>query len=275
MVVLICKDNMEGIYSGIYQAYEMHCDPADTRLMIDGEYEPEFFMEYREIVPDRAKAVKVRRTLIREFGEENSRKLSFALLSNRPDRADAVYHTVVSGLKNRLGVHVLENLSDSFVMRVMELWRSTGNEFVHMRGFLRFRELENGVLYARMKPEHNVMQLLMEHFCDRLPGENFIIHDTGRKSMAVHPAFDIWYYAKPPEKKEWDIIMQYSEKEFIYSSWFRTFCKSIAIRERKNISLQTRMLPLRFRPEMTEFMQDNSFPDASDEIVLTSSYNRG
>lgn len=265
MVVLICKDNMEGVYSGVYQAYEMHCDPADTRLMLAGEYEPEFFMEYHDVMPDSVKAAKVRRTLSREFGEENSRKLSFALLSNQPDKADAVYHTIVSGLKNRLGFHILENLADPFVMRVMELWRSMGNEFVHMRGFLRFRELENGVLYARMQPEHNVMQPLMEHFCDRLPGENFMIHDIGRKSMAVHPAFGSWYYVRIPENKEWDIIMQYSEDEFIYSAGFREFCKSIAIQERRNISLQRQMLPLRFRPEMTEFVQNNSCP-ATDYV---------
>lgn len=255
MIVLVCEDSMEGIYSSIFRAYEMHCDPKDTKAVIAGRYEPEFFADYRQIQPDRERAVRVQRTLLREFGEDNHRKISLALLSECPDKADAVYHMIAEGLKKKLGKCILEDLSDPYTMRVMELWRGTENEFLHLRGFLRFRELENGILYAAMQPKHQVLHPLMEHFCDRFPGENFIIHDTNRRSMAVHPAYGGWYYTEPPEG-EWESSLQYSEEEFLYSAWFREFCRSIAIKERKNLSLQTQMLPLRFRPNMTEFKED-------------------
>lgn len=253
MIVLVCEDSMEGIYSGIYRAYEMHCDPLDTKIAIAGEYERELFMDYRELEPDRERAARVQRTLRREFGEDNNRRLSYALLSGQADKADAVYHVIATGLKRKLGIHILENLSDAHTLRVMELYRGTENEFLHLRGFLRFRELESGVLYAGIHPKQHVLQPLMEHFCDRLPGENFIIHDTGRRNMAVHPAFGEWYFAEPPSGKEWERSVRYSEEELLYSAWFREFCKSIAIKERQNLSLQRQMLPLRFRPDMTEF----------------------
>lgn len=256
MVVLICKNTIEGIYSGIYQAYEMKCDPADTRLALEKEYEPQLFDDCVEAVPDKEKAAKVKRTLKREFGRENEWWLSYALAAGASDRADAVYHTIVEGLRRRLGYRVLENLADPYVMRVMELKRAVGNEFVHLREFLRFRELENGILYARVQPEHDVLELLMQHFGDRLPEENFIIYDAGRGNAGVHQSKKGQkgiYYVNHIEHTEEDSKKWYSDEELLYSEWFREFCKSIAIKERENTNLQRQMLPLRFRSNMSEF----------------------
>lgn len=254
MVVVICKNTIGSIYSGIYQAYEMKCDPADTRLALEEEYEPELFDECIEVSPDPEKAAKVKRTLHREFGRENTRYLSYALVAGAADRADAVYHTIVVGLKRRLGFRVLENLADPHVMRVLELKRAVENEFLHLRGFLRFRELESGILYARMRPHHYVLELLMNHFEDRLPGEDFIIYDAERGIAGVHQKDMEMYYVNHIGDHGKGNTTVYSDEELLYSEWFRGFCKSIAIKERKNTDLQRQMLPLRFRSDMTEFL---------------------
>ena len=52
--------------------------------------------------------------------------------------------------------------------------------------FLRFSELENGVLFATIHPKDNVLPYLAEHFTDRLPSENFMIYDATHQSVAVH-----------------------------------------------------------------------------------------
>lgn len=254
MTVLICKNTIEGIYSGIYQAYEMKCDHGDTRLALKEEYEPELFDECVEAAAEPEKAAKVKRTLLREFGRENTWYLSYALASAAADRADAVYHTIAEGLRRRLGFHVLENLADPYVMRVIELKRATENEFVHLREFLRFRELESGMLYAGMKPNHYVLELLMAHFGDRLPGEDFIIYDTGRGIAGVHQKYRDIYYVNLLKEQGNGSRIQYSDEELLYSEWFRGFCRSISIKERENTDLQRQMLPLRFRPYMTEFL---------------------
>ncbi|MDE6743968.1 MAG: TIGR03915 family putative DNA repair protein [Lachnospiraceae bacterium] len=254
MIVVICKNTIEGIYSGIYQAYEMKCDPTDTRLALEEEYEPELFDECIEASTAPEKAVKVKRTLNREFGRENTRHLTYALVAGAADRADAVYHTIVVGLKRRLGFRVLENLADPYVIRVLELKRAVENEFLHLRGFLRFRELESGILYARMRPHHYVLELLMNHFEDRLPGEDFIIYDAERGIAGVHQKDMEMYYVNQIGDQGKGNTTVYSDEELLYSEWFRGFCKSIAIKERKNTDLQRQMLPLRFRSDMTEFL---------------------
>lgn len=266
--VLVCGDSLEGIYTGIYRAYELRCDHENTSLAVAGQYEPEFFVEYVDVSSDMVQAEKVHRTILREFGSQNTEWIVYALISGQPDKADAVYHTVEEGLRRKLGRRVLNHLANPYVMRVMELSRNTDNEFMHLRGFLRFRELENGVLYAKMQPHNNVMHLLMEHFCDRFPAENFIIHDTGRGIMAVHPKLGDWYYADILEGINEEIFERYSEDEIMYAEWFRSFCRNLAIKERKNLGLQMQMLPLRFRPNMTEFVKDIPRNNRQEEKVI-------
>ena len=51
-------------------------------------------------------------------------------------------------------------------------------------------------------------------------------------------------------------MLKDSKEEAGYQELFRYFCHKIAIKERQNDKLQKSMLPLRFRPYMTEFWEE-------------------
>ena len=118
--------------------------------------------------------------------------------------------------------------------------------------FLRFQEMENGVLFSRIGPKSDVLAFLMPHFADRLPIENFLIYDEKRNLFGIHPANRQWYLLRG-EEADTPLRLKYSEEELRYQELFRQFCKTITIKERKNEKLQKGMLPLRFREYMVEF----------------------
>ena len=64
------------------------------------------------------------------------------------------------------------------VMGLHQLSRSVSRETQHLCGFLRFQELQNDILYARLVSKHHVGMFLAEHFQDRLPMEHWVIHDV-------------------------------------------------------------------------------------------------
>lgn len=97
--ILICEDSQEGIFTGIYEAYAQKCDHDSTRIQLGEEGNQCLFAEYREIVPDIQKADKVRRTVLTRFGEECYEQICYALSSWETDKGQAVYQTVVEGLK--------------------------------------------------------------------------------------------------------------------------------------------------------------------------------
>lgn len=254
-IILLCEDSFEGIFTGIYEAYALRIPHERIGLQIGQDGTPMLFTTYREIAPDRIKAEKVTRTLRQRFGEEDYRVLCMALASASLDKAQAVYKTVVWGLSSQRKGSMLGHLSDDNVRRVMELNRGTGNELCHLRGFLRFEELENGILSAVIKPRDNILPMLASHFADRLPQENFIICDEGRALYAIHPAgkdFLLMSGCEDSARRGGDTL-GFSDAEMYYRELFKHFCHTISIKERENLKLQRNMLPLRFRPYMTEF----------------------
>lgn len=252
MIVYQCEDSLESIFTAIYNAYEEKRDHKDTRIMLTDELL--LFAEYVKVNADTQKALKVIRTLKRKFGEENYRWICYALAAPSADKGQAVYGTIVQGLGgNFLPGHLFDSMADDHVNRAFCLARGAANELQHLLGFLRFQELENGILFARIGPKYNLLTFLAEHFSDRLPMENFIIYDDHRELSALHPAGKGWYLLQGGQPDAGEDFWRMSEKELEYQELFRYFFHKIAIKERRNLKLQQGMLPLRFQEYMMEF----------------------
>ncbi|MCM1217482.1 MAG: TIGR03915 family putative DNA repair protein [Lachnospiraceae bacterium] len=254
MTVYRCQDSLDSIFTAIYLAYEEKRDHMDTYISLTED--PVLFAEDVYVTPDWEKMNKVMRSLYRFFGEKDYMSLCLALASQDEGKAQAVYRTVVDGLSARRGAgHLFDDLANDEVHHAFLLARLAGRELDHLRGFLRFRELENGVLYAKITPRNNVAAFLMPHFADRLPQEDFMIQDERRGIYAIHPAGKQWYLFYGGEQED-DPAFGISAQEREYQELFQYFCHKIAIEERKNLKLQQNMLPLRFRKNMTEFRDD-------------------
>lgn len=250
--VVTCEDSIEGVFSAIYKIYEQHFEHNRTCLRVQEEDEYELFTEYAVFQPDEKKAEKVIRTIIREFGEECYRTMCLALSSCDKEKADNVYHMIVYGFTLKFRRNLIHSLANDFVNRTFKLAREVNNEVMHLREFVRFRELESGILFSRIGPKNNILTFLTPHFVDRLPNENFVIYDELRNFSAVHPAYKNFVLLHGTEYDE-EILHGFSEEEESYAVLFKLFCKSISIKERENKNLQRQMLPLRFRKYMTEF----------------------
>ncbi len=254
MRIYHCEDSLEGIFTAIYNTYQDHADIRDT--MVTTIEENLLFSESVEVTPDPEKTVKVIRTLKRKFGEEDYESLCLALSSPAPEKAQAVYRTIARGLaeKTQPG-HLLDALADTYVNQTFSLARGAGREYDHLRGFARFEELESEILYSKICPKNNILTFLMVHFADRFPMEDFLLFDAGRYLFGVHPAGRPWYILQG--KDAWEKVRPETEKlteaELRYRALFRSFCHTIAIKERENRKLQQNMLPLRFQEYMVEF----------------------
>ncbi len=252
MYIYRCEESMEGILTAIYNIYEDRRAYEDTQIRLDGAYV--LFGEDVPVEGDIGKAEKVSRTLYRKFGAADYDIICKALASWSPDKANVVFHSIRYGLSASVAPgRLFQHLSDVNVLETSKLALNAAREFQHLQGFVRFEELENGILFARIKPKNHVLQGLMEHFSDRLPEENFCIYDEGREQFAIHPAGKEWFLLKGDMAVRQVENVPHSTEEKKYAALFRHFCNRIAIRERKNYELQRNMLPIRFREYMTEW----------------------
>lgn len=254
-LILLCKNTMTGIFSGIYDAYQYkkkrnYKTHERIHLATQEPYIKSFMMEYITVEEAESKAMKVAHVIEQLSSQDTYRYFCHALASDDEEMADAVYHSITILIKEH-EKRIFDRLYEPCVIKTFELARHVNNEILHLQGFLRFAELKDHILYAKITPKNNIIGFLAEHFQDRFPAENFIIHDEGRNLYAVHECRKQYILASGQVIPE--SALAYSEDELHYRALFRYFCQKIAIVERSNYELQRNMLPLRFRGNMVEF----------------------
>ena len=250
--IFMCEDSIEGIFTGVYDAWESRHPKEHIKLSSDKEGNYELFSEYINVETDIEKAGKVARTIEQRFGENAYESIFQAACSKETDKAEVIFRTIHLGLNSKNAKRIMENLKDENICRVFELSRTVWNESHHLLGFVRFKELYNGILCSVIEPKNNVVTLIAPHFADRLPSENWMIFDKGRNVAVIHEKQGQWGIIKNNQLKA-EMFEQLSEKELEFENLWKGFCNSISIKERENLKLQRQNLPLRFQKDMVEF----------------------
>lgn len=249
MTVFVCGDEVEDIWCGIYDAWMSRLGHANVRLEPRGR-DRQLFCEYREVVTEEEKARKVTESIRHKVSEEVYETAYRAALSCDPDRADKIYRFLIHAFA--IGPSVTDRLQIPAVCEIFQMVRYLDREKNHIMEFTRFSQMEEGVLFGRIEPRNDVLALVAVHFADRLSEENWILYDCGRKKAAVHRVGQGWLIARA-DSALWQERLSRKTDESAYENLWRTFFHSIAIPERENPRCQQNLLPLRFRPYMTEF----------------------
>ena len=247
----IGEGTMTGIFSAIYDAWLFDRKEGETGVCIRGEYETELFCEYCVSSESLKKAEAVRRLIRKHMGDPVYQHFCQVLLSVDPKRADLVFRVMQTARTLKKPYLVLEYLGHPAVKRVFDLSRRVGNEKHFFIEILRFQELKNGVLYAEIEPENRITESIADHFADRFPMENWVIHDKTYKIFVLHECGKHWKVLKGDIDLEKTDLLSGAEER--YSGLFAQFYETISIKERKNLKLQRTNLPLKYRKNMTEF----------------------
>lgn len=240
---------MDGIFTGIYDAWASRYGHDNNRIQVGGPDDMELFCEYITVEADTQKAESVARSIRSKISEEAFRLVGYSVLSKDRGKADSIYRFLILGFS--MGGKVVNYLSNPHVCHVFEMNRNIGFEINHYFGFLRFSELTGGVLFSRVRPANNIIIPLAEHFADRLTGENWLIYDEGRDIAAVHRADSPWVLTDGAEIDR-ERFEEYTDQELWLQELWQRFINTIGIKERFNKKLQNNMMPIRYREFMRE-----------------------
>ncbi len=244
--VFVCNDTVTGIFSGIYDAWKSGKGETDCEIVLGGMLDFQLFCDYVEVEETEHKAMAVESLIRRHLGERAYGAIYHALMSADQKKGMLAARQLKDSTK------IMDHLGHPKVEKVFELARNVFGEAHSYKGFLRFRELKNGVLYAEITPKNQVLTCLAPHFAERLPVENWMIHDKPHKSFAVHEAGKQWVIVWGESFDE-ETFQDVSEKEEKYAKLWTGFCRTIAVESRINPKCQQKNLPYRFRGNMVEF----------------------
>lgn len=248
LTVFTCQDQFDAMMTCIYDAWASRLGHANVRLATEPLGTPELFCTYRHVDPQPDKAASVIRTIHKKISPLAGRIVYRAAMSSEEDKLDTIYRFLNFGFYQ--GPTATDCLQHPAVMHLLELDRRVANESHYFKEFIRFSSYENQVLVSHIEPKSHVLTLVAPHFADRLPSENWMIIDDGRRLAVVHPA-DQDYYLTELSSGELAELSREPDDAFVHL--WKGFFTHISIRERKNPRCQRTMLPLWYRKNMTEF----------------------
>lgn len=251
--IYVCKDSIEGIFTAVYDAWASGYGHANNYLQLEEKQELTLFSTYITVTPDEEKTRKVTNTLKQKVGNDAYRWIYYMAVSDLEEKADHIYRFMILGL--HFGNKVMDYLSHDTVSIMAKTYKRVSMESHKYKGFIRFSELEGGILLSKIRPNNNILPLIAGHFADRFAIENWIIIDEGRKMAVVHPARKQCFMIST-DLMDQHMLNDTSKKEEVMRGAWNAFVEHISIKERENLNLQQNMCPLRYREFMPEFTKD-------------------
>lgn len=248
-IIYICENTPDGIFTAIYDAWAARIPDGQLFILPDGEFSLELFAQYRYVETDMEKAVKVARSVSRKISPEAYRQIYAVSLSHEEEKIMAIYHFLKLGFQVGTGVTGMHARPE--VCKVFEICRNVVNESHSFREFVRFAELPDGILLARIKPKNFVLPLMADHFADRFPEEHFVIVDDNSEMGVFHERGKQWFLS-PIDREAIERLWNSGRSQEFERLW-KTFFKAIAIEQRRNYRCQRNMCALRYRDYMLEF----------------------
>ena len=243
MVNYLYDGTFEGLLTCIHEAYYRRENPEDIITYDDAENN--FLIENVYIKTDSEKFKKVYDAIDEKISSEVLRKVYYVYLSDLPRSGRTILQYIRLGFK--IGPRIDEHLADDTVRNIDNIYKKVSRERHRMLGLIRFKEIENKVLYASIEPDHNVVALIGPHFARRMRGENWLIHDVKRNIGPIYRDGELTI-----RDIDIDDHIMIKEDEARYQTLWKTYFSAISIEGKTNPKLQKNNMPKRYWKHLIE-----------------------
>ncbi len=158
-----------------------------------------------------------------------------------------LYYFYLNGLKYRENILKYRNLK--CVDKVLKISSFVSHECHKYKGFIRFKELKNHLLYAEIEPVSDCLRILSHHFQKRLKNEYWLIKDVKRNILSLYDKKK--YILVDANTFSLDTIKESEEEKQMAQLW-KTFYDTIGIKERKNERCRRNFMPKKYWKYMLE-----------------------
>ncbi len=244
--IYIYDGTIEGIFTIVYKCMIDKIEPLNV---VKDMHKLSLFEKYINIDTDYNLSEKVFKSIPKRMTEETLYNVYNAFLSNKTDKEINIVKYLINGYKYGKDLNKMRNIDS--VIKIQKYSHMVRREAHKLKGFVRFESINN-VLYSRISPEHDILELLIPHFKNRLKNETWVIEDVKRKKAVFY---------KNNKYKMISTIninltrLKSSNKE--YEDLWKAFIKSVTINERKNLRCQMNFMPKKYWKYMLE-MEDNN-----------------
>lgn len=252
MNVLLYDKTFDGFLSLVFDAFKNKIVPAKIEAF---DYqEPSLWTEKISVVTDQEKANRVWNGIRKKLSANAYHAVYCIQLSGIPQAEMALFRFLVKVFAS--SVNIEENFSDPDVLAIQKMYKQINKEAERMRQFIRFQKTADGIYYASIDPQYNVIPLVVKHFETRYADQQWVIYDSRRNYGFYYNLHETVLITLSSDKVNplngkinEDIL---ADGELLFQQLWKQYFKSTCIEERKNERLQMQHMPKRFWKYLTE-----------------------
>lgn len=256
MVDLLYDGTFEGFLCCIYVHYY---EEKATEIHPREEYQSRLDRGFRIVETCEEQAEKVYHAISKKISSDALKRVYRVWLSTAENKENMCLRYLVLGFRLGSAVDLLH--ADPVVFEMQQTERSVALEVHRFIGLVRFQEfypmrsspgdviahLPKFILYSGIEPDHDILELMADHFSIRYRNELLLIHDK-RRGKAVFSEGGNWYVAPFDQ----DQVRNLGQGDKLFEILWREYYHGIAIKERTNPRCQKRFMPVRYWKNLTE-----------------------
>jgi probable DNA metabolism protein len=241
-MTLIYDGSFESFLSLVYDVYYQKLKVKSIQKQMPQTL---FLDDILEIDYDEIKTKKVLQALKTRFQKRDFETILNIFMCDSVEFELHLLRYIILGFRDSKELANINNESVFFIQSLQKELFSLNHK---MTGFIRFEELEDKTLYAKIDTKFNIVYFLAKHFMKRFNNQKFIIHDTSRDIAFMKN--DEFMGIREVANVETPL---HSKDEQKFQKLWHTFFESVSIQSRKNEKAQKQFVPLIYRVYMSEF----------------------
>lgn len=246
----------DGSYAGflccVFESFERK--EQNVNPLMPQQFSGDFFIDKRDIYTDSAKAKRVQDGLQRKIGVEKTKDFYRVFLSEDEKAWNASFKIITAIFKT--GIAILENFGDVDVLYFAQTLKKVSRERHRMKAFVRFQKSSDGMYFALIEPDFNVLPLVADFFRKRYADQLWLIYDVKRKYGLLYDKVAVSEVALSPEQKQSlaapVIAISLDEQDEKFQNLWQQYFKSTNIEARKNLKLHLQHVPKRYWKYLVE-----------------------
>lgn len=253
MLLFTYDNTFDGLLSCLFFAYEQKVFP--DAILPESETKPLFVEQHYYVPTEKQKALRVWKAIEKKLSNFARNMLLSVWLSELPETNMLLFRYMRKNIDHPQGIEM--NFGDDDVLRVKQIAQKVGSEAHKLKEFIRFQETADGIYFAAISPLYNTLSLIAPHFKARYANQQWIIYDTTRNIGLYYDTKEMQEISFSPttlaELRLGKLSEEkLSEDEAHFQELWKTYFKSVTIKERLNLKLQRQHMPKKYWKYLTE-----------------------
>lgn len=247
LVRYVFDGSFTGLLCCIFRAYEYK--DRWVRVTAIQHDQPHLFEEKIQIVSDEQKAKRVWAGMAKKTNRAFLKQCYAVYLSEQDKAFQHLFNAARYVLDQPIAVY--DNFSQPDILALAQWAKQVGREKHRMEAFVRFKKTAEGIYFAVVNPDFNVLPLIAPHFKARYADQQWLIYDDIRQYGIFYDLHTVHEIALNSQLQQSSVdyfsaSITLHHEEALYDQLWKDYFRSATIVERKNMKLHIQLVPKRY-----------------------------